>query len=118
MTDRFRKLASAAAVPVIKLHKAGHSALDSEAAGRAVAQVRASRPRAGERDRTTDLPFTSWKRPSAKQQVGSLDSASELRKQAVEAYVWTSEGVHGGTILDHSWDQMGPALGSSSLFVR
>ncbi len=73
---------------------------------------------AGERDRTADLPFTSWKRPSAKQQVGSLDSASELRKQAAEGYVWTSEGVHGGTILDHSWDQMGPALGPSSLSVR
>jgi len=75
VTHRFRKLESAARVPVIKLHEARHSAHDSEAAGRAVAQVRATRPRAGERDRTADLPFTSLQR-LARRKVRALLAAA------------------------------------------
>ena len=57
-----------------------------------------------------EASFTRWKRPLANAQAGRPDIGSDLRRQAAEGYQWTPAGVHGGTNLDHGWDQMGPGL--------
>src|SRR5216683_6300178 len=56
------------------------------------------------RDRTADLPLFSWKQPSAKVQVGSLDIGSDLRRQTMEGLL----GTWGGSAR---WDHFGPPVG-------
>jgi hypothetical protein len=70
------------------------------------------------RNRTCDQLLRSRKPPSAKAQVGSLDIASGLPRQATEGLPGPCAGLHSGTILDHRWDQLGPGSRPRSAHVR
>jgi hypothetical protein len=68
----------------------------------------ASELRAGERDRTADLPFTRWKLVAVELQAGRSHQGVDRRQQGLDGWRWLPAGVHGGTFLDHRWDQVGP----------
>src|SRR6266566_1826338 len=77
-----------------------------------------TREGAGERDRSADLPFTRWKQPLAQMQVEDINSVADLRGQVMDGCGRSPADGHGGTILDHEWDQMGPESRPSSQAVR
>ncbi len=68
--------------------------------------------------RTPDLLHAIREAQSATQQLDGSRLASDLGQQAVEGTRRTYEGVHGGTVLDHEWDQIGTRIRLESRLVR